>query len=203
MKRLASWIAAWTLSLAAGLALAAQTPQALVHDTSERMLAKLKEERAVLRTHPERVYGLVDQIVLPHFDFDSMSRWVLGKYWRQATPEQQQRFVGEFRTLLVRTYATALAEYKDQKINYLPVRDGGKGDDVTVKTEIDSPGGLPIPLDYSLHRVGDAWKVYDVAVDGLSLVGNYRTSFASEIRASGLDSLIGKLAERNRQSNGE
>jgi len=178
---------------------AVQSPQALVEQTANQMLDKLRTERKVIDEHPGRIYELVNEIVLPHFDFERMSTWVLGKYWRSATPEQRKAFVEEFRTLLVRTYAKSLSSYTDNKLTYLPFRGGPQQTDVTVRTEVDQPGGFPIPIDYSLYLKGDEWKVYDVTIDGVSLVTNYRTTFANQIRQDGLDKLIASLASRNKQ----
>ena len=178
---------------------AVQPPQQMVQQTAEQMLDKLRAERKVIDEHPGRIYELVDQIVLPHFDFERMSSWVLGKYWRRATPEQRKQFVNEFRDLLVRTYAKSLSSYKDNKITYLPFRGSPGQTDVKVRTEVDQPGGFPIPIDYDLYLKGDEWKVYDVTIDGVSLVTNYRTTFSNEIRQEGLDKLIASLANRNKQ----
>lgn len=177
-----------------------QPPQDMVKQTADSMLAKLKEERVVIRKEPGRIYDLVSSIVLPHFDFERMSSWVLGKYWRTATPAQKKRFSEEFRNLLVRTYATSLTEYTDRKINYLPFRADPNDTDVTVRTEVAQPGAAPIPIDYRLALTGDEWKVYDVSIDSVSLVTNYRTTFANQIRQEGLDKLIEKLAARNEKS---
>ena len=174
-------------------------PEILVRETSDRMLSMLKEQRGVIQAEPGRLYGLVYEIVLPHFDFERMSRWVLGKHWRQATPEQQQAFVEQFRNLLVRTYGTALLEYTDQKVQYLPVRKSADSKEVTVRTEVIKPGGVAIPINYSMYLREDGWKVYDVVIDGVSLVSNYRTNFATEIRNAGVDGLIRRLADRNAQ----
>ncbi|MEJ2553270.1 MAG: ABC transporter substrate-binding protein [Gammaproteobacteria bacterium] len=179
---------------------AIQSPEDLVRQTAEQMLSKLREDRKVIDAHPERIYELVDQIVLPHFDFERMSSWVLGKYWRRATPKQRKEFVEQFRTLLVRTYAKSLSSYTDNKITYLPFRGGPSKTDVKVRTEVDQPGGFPIPIDYDLYLKGDEWKVYDVTIDGVSLVTNYRTTFANQIRQKGLDRLIASLASRNKQA---
>lgn len=198
------WFAAATfvLALFAGSAGASvvDSPQALVHQTSERMLAALKENHEAIRQDPGKLYGLIKDIVLPHFDFERMSRWALGRAWRQATPDQRQRFVEEFRTLLVRTYGSALQEYRDQKIRYLPVRMDPAATDVSVRTEVIQSGGPPIPINYGMEKTSDGWKVYDVAVDGISLVSNYRSTFASEVRAHGIDGLIDMLAKRNRKA---
>lgn len=175
-------------------------PQALVRDTSERMLAVLRAQREQLEKHPERIYDLVNEIVIPHFDFSRISRWVLGKYWRQATPEQRRRFENEFRTLLVRTYATSLLEFIDDQFRYPPVRMKPGAKRVTVRTDVIRRGGQPVRIEYRLFRGRDGWKAYDVLVEGVSLVANYRSSFAEEIRKSGLDALIARLAEHNRKA---
>ena len=182
---------------------AVQSPEDMVKQTADQMLSKLREERQVIDQHPGRIYDLVNQIVLPHFDFEKMSSWVLGKYWRTATPDQRKRFVDEFRNLLVRTYAKSLSSYRDNKISYLPMRSSPQDTDVKVRTEVDQPGGFPIPIDYSLYLKGDEWKVYDVTIDGVSLVTNYRTTFANQIRQNGLDKLIATLADRNSQDSAQ
>lgn len=174
-------------------------PEALVRQTSDRMIAVLKEQHDVIKAEPQRLYGFVYEIVLPHFDFERMARWVLGRHWRQATPEQQQRFVAEFRTLLVRTYGTALLDYTNEKINFLPLRKSASADNVVVRTEVVKPGAQPIPIYYSMRRSADGWKVYDVAIDGISLVSNYRADFSNQVSTAGLDALIRQLAQRNAQ----
>jgi len=179
---------------------AQSSPQELVETTSEQMLAKLKEERQVLDAEPNRIYDLVNEIVLPHFDFEYMSQMVLAKYWRRAKPDERTAFTAEFKMLLVRTYATSLKEYTDQKLIYLPFRPGSDESQAVVRTEVDQPGGFPIPIDYKLHLKEGAWKVFDVVIDGVSLVTNYRSSFAKEIRNGGLGSLITTLSERNKEA---
>lgn len=197
-------VMAWLtgLLLLAGQAIAADQERArkLVIDTSDRVLAALSAEKERLKKEPQHVYDLVDQIVLPHFDFDRIARWALGKYVRQASPAQLERFTREFRTLLVRTYASALNEYTNQKIDYPPLRAVTGSDEVTVHTAVAQPGAFPIPIDYDLYLKDGAWKVYDVKVDSVSLVANYRTSFYREIRMNGLDALIDSLAQRNREA---
>ncbi len=179
---------------------APQPPLEMIKQTADSMLAKLKEDQAIIRKDSTRIYALVSDIVLPHFDFERMASWVLGKHWRTATPAQRTRFVEEFRNLLVRTYATSLTDYTDRKITYFPVRAEPGATEVTVHTEIAQAGATPIPIDYSLSLKDGEWKVHDVAIDGVSLVTNYRTSFSNEIRKSGLDPLIDKLAQRNQSS---
>ena len=171
-------------------------PQELVRDTSSRMLSALRNEQDAIKNNPGRLYELVSEIVLPYFDFRRMSQWVLGKNWRTATPDQRERFVEEFRKLLVRTYGTALSEYADEKIIYLPFAASTSASRVTVRTEIEQ-GGSTIPISYSMYNSSEGWKVYDVAISGVSLVTNYRSTFGSIIRGEGMDSLIKQLVERN------
>jgi len=199
MKRWMMVVTLLVVSLGSAPSWAIQSPQDMVEQTAEQMLSKLRDERKVIDQHPGRIYELVNQIVLPHFDFERMSSWVLGKYWRRATPEQRKAFEEQFRTLLVRTYAKSLSSYTDNKITYLPFRGTLEQTDVKVRTEVDQPGGFPIPIDYDLYLKGDEWKVYDVTIDGVSLVTNYRTTFANQIRQNGLDKLISSLDERNKQ----
>jgi len=171
--------------------------QELILTTTDTILKRLKSEQEVLIQNPGKIYDLVDEMVLPHFDFDRISRWVLGRYWKKANATQRAGFSVEFKQLLVRTYAKALLEYTDQKVVFLPYEHAADAKDVTVKSEIDQPGGFAIPIHYSLHFKNNVWKVYDVEIDGVSLVANYRTSFAREIRKNGLNKLIVKLADRN------
>ncbi len=168
-------------------------PRQLVETVTGQVLAKLREQRPALERDPERIFTLIERDVLPHFDFVRISAWVLGKYWRAASREQKLRFVRAFRTILVRTYGVALLQYTNEKIRYLPLRGDPASGDVTVRTEVIHPGRAPTAINYRLHRRKGQWKVYDVTVDGVSLVANYRTSFASEIRAQGLDALIARL----------
>jgi phospholipid transport system substrate-binding protein len=190
---LAGWVAPASAS--------AKDAEALVRHTTDAVLARLEKERPKLEKHPEGIYDLVEDLVLPHFDFWRMSQWVLGRYWRRADDQQRAAFVDQFRTLLVRTYATALLQYTGQNIQYLPLRASTDASDVTVRTEIAQPSGQPVRLDYSMHRDrnGD-WKVYDITVEGVSLVTNYRSTFSGEIRQHGLDQLIQNLKKRNEEA---
>lgn len=198
LKPLFAMMAVVMLLLSSPLLQAAVEAQQLVIDTSTQVLERLRKDQESLKANPELIYPLVEDLVLPHFDFKRMSIWVLGKNWRKADPQQQEQFVDAFRTLLVRTYAKALLEYTEQEIKYLPFHADENAKRVTVRTEIAQPGGVNIPINYSmfLSRSGK-WKVYDISVDGVSLVTNYRTSFASEIRQGGIDKLLERLAEMN------
>jgi phospholipid transport system substrate-binding protein len=174
----------------------------LVRATTEEVLATLRAERPRLEAEPRRVYDLVNEIIVPHFDFETMSRWVLGKHWRSATPQQRSRFVGEFRTLVVRTYSTSLLEYEDQEVRVVGARQSEGGDRVSVQMEVARASGEAIPIRYKMHKHADRWKVYDVLINGVSLVTNYRASFDSEIRERGIDGLLQRLAARNRPERG-
>lgn len=189
-----------TLALTGTPVLANQPDRALelVRDTADRMLVELREHRSELESDPSLIYDLVSEIVLPHFDFESIARWVMGRYWRQASAEQRQRFTEEFRTLLVRTYARALLEYSGETLNYAPMQAAPDADDVTVRSEVQRTSGPAIPINYRLHHRDAGWKVYDVNVDGVSLVTNYRSSIGSQIGREGLDAVIDQLSERNR-----
>ena len=182
---------------------ASDDPQQLVVDTTDKMLAKLKQEKSALDKEPELVYDMVSKIVLPHFDFIRMSKWVLGKNWRKADKEQKIRFIKAFRELMVRTYAVALLEYTDQKITYIPLRDDVSKGDVTVRTTVLQPDGKKIAIHYSLHKRPKGWKVYDVSVEGVSLIANYRTSFATDVRKIGIDALIARLEKHNVKKSGK
>ncbi|HHI92767.1 MAG TPA: ABC transporter substrate-binding protein [Gammaproteobacteria bacterium] len=176
---------------------AIQEPQVLVKETTDKITSVLRAEQNKIKADPNRLLDIVDAIVAPHFDFERMSSWVLGKYWRKAKPEEKARFAQEFRTLLVRTYAKALNDNYDKQIDMLPSRKRKDGKQVTVRTEIQQSGGFPIPISYKMHIKDGVWKVFDVSVDGISLVANYRSSFAKEIRKDGLEKLIARLADRN------
>ncbi|MBU1689741.1 MAG: ABC transporter substrate-binding protein [Gammaproteobacteria bacterium] len=190
---------ATALYFATATAVAAEmAPEALIKETSQDVLEIVKKDKDIQAGNKQKIYALVDAKVLPHFDFKRMTQLAVGKYWRQATPAQQDLLIKEFRTLLVRTYSISLSTYKNQTIDYKPVRMQAGDTDVTVRTMVNQPGGLPIPIDYGLQKNADGWKVYDVVVDNISLVTNYRGSFASEIRQSGIDGLLKVLVDKNR-----
>jgi len=176
-----------------------ERPLELVKSTADLMLSEMRNRKQELRANPEKIFQLVDQIVLPRFDFERMSRLALGRYWRRADETQRQDFVKAFRELLVRTYATALLNYSDEKIVYRPLRQAPGATDVTVNTLVSEPGGTPVPIDYRLYLKEGEWRVYDVSVDGVSLVSNYRSSFASQIRRYGMDGLIQRLRSMNQR----
>jgi len=179
-------------------AMAAIGPEQLVRQTSESVMAEIRANLDIYKSDPQKVYKLVDELVLPHFDFVAMADLALGQYRDRISAEQRSTIVTEFRLLLVRTYSSALIEYTEQELIYLPM-DGTEAEGmVTVRTRYNQAGGFPIPIDYSLRLGDDGWKVFDVSVDEVSLVTNYRSSFARAIKKDGVDGLIKSLQARNR-----
>ncbi len=170
---------------------------AVVRDTSERMIKTLEARRPDLDSSPGLIYQLVEEIVVPNFDFDRITAFAVGRYWRQASAPQREGLTREFRQMLVRTYAKALLNYSGQEVVFLPLRPGQREGQVTVRTEVRETGGPPIPIDYQMYLKNGAWKVYDISIDGISLVSNYRSSFDAEIRRKGVDGLIESLKDRN------
>jgi phospholipid transport system substrate-binding protein len=197
------------LSLAAAALLTAgaqaqaqqQAPEALIQRMSTDVLDAVKADKAVQAGDVGRIVALVDSKVMPNVNFQRMTASAVGRYWRQATPEQQKRLQDEFKTLLIRTYSGALKEVRDQSVQLKPTRPSNDPADVTVRTEVRG-SGEPIQLDYRLENSTGSWKIYDVNVLGVWLVQNYRNSFAQEIGANGIDGLIGKLAEKNKAAAG-
>ena len=174
-------------------AMAAIAPDELVKKTADEVLAAIKTDKDIQSGDQKKIFALAEEKILPYFNFDRVSRMVLGKYWREANTAQKAAFQREFRSLLLRTYASALSKYRNQTIEFKPLRMRPDDATVTVETEILQPGGQPIGVDYALEKSGDSWKVYDIAIEGVSLVTNYRGQFGNEIRQSGIDGLIEKL----------
>jgi len=197
------WLAATSLSLAS-LALPAmaadEAPDALVKRISSDVLTTIKADPAIQAGDMNRIVALVDSKIMPSVNFTRMTASAVGRYWRQATPEQQQRLQEEFKTLLVRTYSGALAEVKDQTLHFKPMRMQPTDTEVVVRSEVRGKGE-PIQLDYRLEKTAGGWKIYDLNVLGVWLVETYRTQFAQEIGAKGIDGLIASLAQRNKSNN--
>jgi phospholipid transport system substrate-binding protein len=187
------------LCLTAGIAQAAvaTTPDVVVKQTADGVIDRIKNHREELDSDPSKIYDVVNELVIPHFDFISMSKWVLGKNWKSASDAQRKEFIEQFKTLLVRTYARALLEYSNQQIKYFPVEMSPGSKLAVVKTEMTSDGAQPFPVAYRMHQQNEAWKVVDVSVDGVSLVSTYRGSFSTQIKKNGFDSLISELTSKN------
>lgn len=198
LKRIFSMLlAAASLGLAGTSSAADAGPDALVRRISTEVLDAVKADAKIQEGDVSHVIALVDSKVMPHVNFQRMTSAAVGRFWRSATPEQRQRLQDEFKTLLVRTYAGALTQVKDQSVQLKPMRAAPTDTEVIVRTEIKGRGE-PIQLDYRLEKAGDTWRIYDVNVLGIWLVEQYRASFGQEINANGIDSLIAKLAERNK-----
>jgi phospholipid transport system substrate-binding protein len=192
---------ALVLGLNVAPALAADIPpDELARTTTQEVLAILKQDKELKGGDMNKVYQLVEAKVLPNFDFNRMTQLALGKHWPRATAKQKQALVTEFRNLLVRTYSASLTAYTNQTVEFKPLSMKPDDTDVTVHSEIRQPGGQPIPIDYSMYKTAFGWKVYDVAIDSVSLVTNYRASFSSTIRQSGIDGLIKTMAAQSARS---
>jgi phospholipid transport system substrate-binding protein len=195
MKKLIALVSAVLL---ASPALAQEAPDVLVKRVTEEVLEIVRKDRDIQNGSTQKAIELVDQKVLPHFDFRHMTALAVGKDWKKASPGQQQQLTAEFKTLLVRTYSNALTSYKNQKIVYKPFRMNPGDSEVLVRTEVIQPGSKPVQIDYNLEKADAGWKVYDVVVAGISLVTNYRDQFAQEVRSGGIDGLIAAIAAKNK-----
>ncbi|MBI3140857.1 MAG: ABC transporter substrate-binding protein [Rhodocyclales bacterium] len=198
MKFFALLLACTSLLLPAGVQAEETAPDALVKNVTSEVLDIIRKDKEIQSGSTRRAIELVEQKVLPHFNFARMTALAVGKDWRRANPAQQKALTDEFRALLVRTYSNALTAYRNQTVDYKPFRMQPGDTDVTVRTQINQPAGKPITLDYSLEKQAQGWKVYDVVVGGVSLVTNYRESFAAEVRNGGIDSLVQSLQAKNR-----
>ncbi|MEM7465837.1 MAG: ABC transporter substrate-binding protein [Pseudomonadota bacterium] len=178
---------------------ALESPLTIVQGTTDQVIERVVNERDTLRDDPAKMYSLVSELIFPHFDFPIMSQLVIREHWKAASEETRSAFVDQFRKLLVRTYSIALLEFSGQEITY----PNNEGIDVSAKTvlvnqEINQSGSKSIKLGYRLHRGGGDWKVFDVSIDGISLVKTYRASFSSMIENDGVDGLVSNLAEKNK-----
>ena len=177
-----------------------EAPDALIKRLSVDVLDKIKADKTVQAGDMTKVMALVDSQVMPNVNFTRMTAAAVGRSWRQATPEQQKKLQDEFKTLLIRTYSGALSQVKDQSVNVKPLRAAAADTEVVVRTEIVGRGE-PVQLDYRLEKIGASWKIYDLNVLGVWLVETYRTQFAQEINAKGIDGLIATLSDRNKSNN--
>jgi phospholipid transport system substrate-binding protein len=177
-------------------------PDALVKQVTLEVVELIAKDKEIRGGNRAKLVGLINDKVLPHFNFTSMAALAMGQSWNKATPEQKKRVTDEFRTLLVRTYASALASYSDQKFDFRPLRAKPADTDVTVNVRVLQAGTQPVPIDYSMEKTPSGWKVYDVVVGGVSLVANYRTEFNNLVRESGVEGLIKNLNAKNRALEG-
>lgn len=174
-----------------------ESPDAMVKRIADEVIAIVKTDKDLQNGNSAKVVALAEQKVLPHFDFTRMTRLAVGRNWSQATPEQREALTKEFRTLLVRTYSSSLSQYRNQKIEVKPLATAPGDEDVVVRTAVIQEGGPPIPIDYRMEKTKEGWKVYDVVIDGASLVTTYRGSFNDQVQRGGIDGLLKTLTERN------
>jgi phospholipid transport system substrate-binding protein len=183
-----------------GIALASETPpDVLARTTTDEVLAILRADKEIQAGNSRKVYDLVEAKILPHFNFSRMTRLAVGQPWRQASPAQQDALTSQFRTLLVYTYANALTSYRNQVVEYRPLKLAADDKEAEVRSLIKQPGGGdPIDINYSMEKTDKGWEVYDVKIAGVSIVQNYRSNFAGEIQKGGVDGLIAALAAKNK-----
>ncbi len=202
-NRIAVWLTAaffvWPLAAQA----AEVAPDVLARNTTDEVARIVSEDKEIKAGNRDKINQLVETKVVPYFDFKEMAQLAVGKHWSKATPEQREKIVDEFRTLLVRTYAGAIASIAEYKINFKPQRMQPNDNEVTVRSEVLKPGAPPITLDYRMKKQDGSWKVFDVLVDQASLVTTYRGSFNSNVRKGGIDGLIAALVSRNRGNSAE
>jgi phospholipid transport system substrate-binding protein len=177
---------------------AQEAPDVLVKTVTLEVVELIAKDKDIKAGNRGKLVSLIDAKVIPHFNFPGMTALAMGQNWRKAAPAQRQRLVEEFKTLLVRTYASALAAYSDEKFDFRPLRAKPSDTDVIVQVRVLQAGAQPVPIDYSMEKTPEGWKVYDVMVGGVSLVANYRTEFNNVVRDSGVDGLIKNLDAKNR-----
>jgi phospholipid transport system substrate-binding protein len=184
-------------------ALAQEAPDAMVKRVAEEVLQIVRTDPKVQAGDQQRIREVIEAKLLPHFDFERMTALAMGRNWQKATPEQQKALADQFRTLLVRTYSGALSQYRDQKMDYKPLRAEAAATEVTVRTEVIRSGQVPVQIDYGMTKTASGWKAYDVIVGGVSLVTNYRDEFNEQIKSGGVDGLIKTLTEKNKNATGK
>ncbi|HYL23504.1 MAG TPA: ABC transporter substrate-binding protein [Burkholderiales bacterium] len=195
MSRVLALFAA--LALAGGVRAQSLAPAQLVQKITDEVLAAIKSDKQLAAGDKQKALKLAEEKVLPYVDFEQATRLAVGRAWREATPEQRQRLVTEFRNMLVRTYSNAISAYQGQTLKVLPPRGKQDPEETVVRTQFIRAGGQPLPIDFTMHRTGDTWKVYDITVEGVSLVMTYRSEFDAIVKQEGIDGLIKRLAQKN------
>jgi len=191
------WLGVLLAGVSLGVCAEMPEPDVLIKNTVQEVLAIVKQDKDIQAGNQKKILDLVDAKVLPHFDFARMTQLAVGKYWRTATPEQKQALVTEFRNLLVRTYTKAFTVYRDQTVEIKPFKMPPGATEVTIKTVIIKPGEQNIPVDYDMEKTAAGWKAFDLSIEGVSLVTNYRSTFSDQIQQAGIDGLIKTLVEKN------
>lgn len=172
-------------------------PDQLVQKVTEDVLAAVKSDKQLAAGDRQKALKLAEEKVLPHVDFQEATRLAVGRSWRQASPEQRKKLVDQFRSMLVRTYSNAISEYQGQTLKVLPSRGKQDPEDATVRTQFMRAGGKPLPIDFQTRKTPEGWKIYDITVEGVSLVLTYRTEFDAVVKQEGIDGLIKRLGEKN------
>jgi phospholipid transport system substrate-binding protein len=203
LNRMRRAIVVGACALVALPALAQEAPDALLKRVSQDVLQIIKADPKVQAGDQARIRELIETKLVQHFDFNRMAALAMGRNWAKATADQQKRIADEFRSLLVRTYSSALTQYRNQEISYKPLRADANATDVTVRTEVIRQGQPPVQIDYGMTKSPEGWKAYDIVVGGVSLVTNYRDEFNEQIRQGGVDGLIASLAARNKGGAGK
>jgi len=199
MKLLASLMLTTLIALGCGTAQAQElAPDALVKKTTDEIIDRIRKDKSLV-SDSRKLLEMVDAVVLPHFNFNRMTMLAVGRAWRDATPGQRDQLIQQFRTLLVRTYSTALEQYSNQKIEVRPANVKPADTETTVRMVINQPGGQPIVMEYRMEKTPNGWKVYDVIVEGVSIVTTYRSTFSAEISKGGIEGLIKTMADQNRR----
>lgn len=201
-KIIALWVGVLLACVSLGVRADTPEPEALIRNTVDEVLAIVKRDKDIQSGNTKKVNELVDAKVLPHFNFTHMTRLAVGKNWRNATPEQKKVLEIEFRNLLVRTYTTAFTTYQNQEVEVKSLKMANDATEVTIKTFILNKGKPPLPVNYDMEKTANGWKVYDLSIEGVSLVTNYRGTFAEQIQKSGIDGLIKMLVEKNQAQTG-
>lgn len=199
MKKISGLLATVALVLSSWAVADTVPPDVLVKNTATEVLEVIKKDKDIQSGDMKKIVALTEEKILPHFSFDRMSQLVLGRNWLKSSKDQQEKFVNEFRNLLVRTYSSALAKYRNQSMEYKPLRAQPGDTRVVVKTLILQSGSQPVKVDYSLEKMGEEWKVIDITIEDVSIVTSYRSQFDDTVKKDGMDTLIQKLVDKNRQ----
>jgi|SRR6266850_1248736 len=195
-----SVVAAFLLASAAALALGEElAPDALIRRVSQEVLEAMRTDPGLRSGDEAKVLPIIEAKILPHFDFARATQIAMGPAWRRAAPEQREALTREFSTLLARTYSAALANLRDREVVVSPLRASPSDTEVTVRSQVRQPGAQPVGVEYEMERTETGWKVFDVRIEGISLMGTFRTAFADEVRNHGVDGLIRTLSDKNRR----
>jgi phospholipid transport system substrate-binding protein len=190
-------IAVFGASLQMSALAADEAPDVLIKNVTSEIIELIKTDKAIQAGDAKHIQEVIENKIVPYFDFNKMTGSAVGREWRNATPDQKTQLAKEFKTLLVRSYSNAVTQYKNQTVDVKPFKAAAADTEVTVKTEVKQPGAKPVAIDYDLTKAADGWKVFDVYVAGVSLVANYRETFGQEIKANGIDGLIKSLRDKN------